>query len=84
MYNLLKQDSKAAIVEKVLGGISDADFPGVIAILDDESCDVLMKYIYRFLERTSNCANMLKFHSHLLQKVGIGSIVRVLTDRKTV
>jgi hypothetical protein len=36
------------------------------------------------LERGQNCATLLKCHKHLVDKAGLGSIVRVMTDRKTV
>ncbi|CAE7650628.1 arcE [Symbiodinium microadriaticum] len=78
------KESNATIVDKVLAATSEAEFGAIVADLDLESCDILMKYIYRFLERSQNCANLLKFHSHLVAKAGLGSIVRVMTDRKTV
>lgn len=78
------QESNASIVDKVLTAISDAEFATIVADLDMESCDVLMKYIYRFLERGQNSATLLKCHKHLVDKAGLGSIVRVMTDRKTV
>lgn len=72
------------VVEKVLVSISDAEMPGLINDLSLDACDVLMKYIYKFMGRCSNSALMLKLHSQLLEKAGTGSIVRVLTDRKLV
>lgn len=71
-------------MDKVLTAISDSEFGTIVEVLDLESCDILMKYIYRFLEKGQNCANLLKFHKHLVNKAGLGSIVRVMTDRKTV
>lgn len=71
-------------MDKVLTAISDNEFSSLIADLDLEACDVLMKYIYRFLERSQNCGSLLKYHAHLVEKAGLGSIVRVMTDRKTV
>ncbi len=64
--------------------MSESDFNAQITNLDDDACDVLMKYIYRSLEKANNASNMLKFHAHLNNKCGIGTIVRVMTDRKTV
>ncbi len=52
--------------------------------LDLETCDVLMKYVYKLMAKTSNCATMLKIHAQLVEKAGLGSIVRVMTDRKQV
>jgi len=72
------------IVEKVLFSITDAEMAGLINSLSLDACDVLMKYIYKFMSKCNNSALMLKLHSQLLEKAGIGSIVRVLTDRKLV
>jgi hypothetical protein len=78
------QDANAATVEKVLTAITDSEFADTIADLDFDTCDVLMKYIYKFLEKSVNCAALLKFHAQVLEKAGPGSILRVMTDRKTV
>ena len=56
----------------------------VVESLDSEACDVFMKYIYYCMERSFNCASMLKAHALLSNKAGMGSIVRTLTDRKSV
>mmetsp|Transcript_19095 Transcript_19095/g.26095 ORF Transcript_19095/g.26095 Transcript_19095/m.26095 type:complete len:122 (-) Transcript_19095:50-415(-) len=78
------KDGNFLIVEKVLLAITDAEIHGLIHDLSPDACDVLMKYIYKFMGKCSNSALMLKLHSQLLEKAGIGSIVRVLTDRKMV
>jgi len=80
------KDANAAVVEKVLTTLADSEIPAIIESLDLESCDALMKYLYKFMERpkTSNCGLMLKIHAALSEKAGMGSIVRVLTDRKQV
>jgi hypothetical protein len=36
------------------------------------------------MERSANYSTILKMHAQLTEKAGLGSIVRVLTDRKTV
>jgi actin related protein 2/3 complex subunit 5 len=78
------QEQNAAMVEKVLAQLSESDIPNVVNALSLEACDLLMKYVYKFMERTSNSASLLKLHAQLLEKAGIGSIVRVLTERKQV
>lgn len=78
------QDANADIVERVLLGITDNEFPGMISQLDSDSCDVLMKYIYRLMGKSTNCALLLKFHGHLVERAGLGCVVRAMTDRKTV
>lgn len=41
------KDDNAAIVEKVINTLVDADIAPVVEGLDMEGCDVLMKYVYR-------------------------------------
>ncbi len=71
-------------MESVLSQISDQEMPGILDTLDGESLDTFMKYVYYFMEKNFNCASMLKTHALLSDKTGNGSIVRVITDRKTV
>lgn len=60
--------------------------------LDSETADVLMKYVYRLMGQPRdksdkdkfNYALILKLHAQLVEKAGVGSIVRVMTDRKQV
>jgi hypothetical protein len=73
-----------AIVEKVLLAINESEWALCISELSPDACDVLMKYVYKFMGKVHNCALMLKLHAALLEKAGIGSIVRTLTDRKQV
>ena len=75
-----------AIIEKVLAAISDSEIPALVGGLSLEDCDTLMKYVYKLMQRpkTSNCASLLKIHASLVEKAGLGSIVRMMTDRKTV
>ena len=71
-------------MESCLNSISDSEMGTIINTLDTEACDVLMKYIYYFMEKGFNCSSMLKAHALLTEKSGLGPIVRTLTDRKTV
>lgn len=73
-----------AIVESVLSTIQEAEIPALLKGLDLDSCDVLMKYVYKLMAKSSNCAIMLKIHAQLVEKAGLGSIVRVMVDRKQV
>jgi actin related protein 2/3 complex subunit 5 len=82
------------VVERVLGEIADGEISAVIEGLDLEGCDTLMKYVFRFMAKAANkaeddkksvnCTLMLKLHAQLVEKAGVGCIVRALTDRKTV
>ena len=70
----------------MLAAVSDSEIPALVNGLSLEDCDTLMKYVYKLMQRpkTSNCASLLKFHGQLVEKAGHGSIIRVMTDRKTV
>ena len=71
-------------MEKVLLSFQDSEISEAIDQLDLDACDILMKYIYKFMGRAQNCALMLKLHALLSEKAGPGSIMRTLTDRKVV
>lgn len=71
-------------MESVLSTISESEIAGLLKDLDLDTCDVLMKYVYKLMAKSSNCAIMLKIHAQLVDKAGLGSIVRVMTDRKQV
>jgi actin related protein 2/3 complex, subunit 5 len=84
------KEENAKLVESVLQTISDAEMAGVLALIELEDCDVLMKYMYKFMQgndsgqKTTNYPSLLKIHALLVQRAGVGSIVRVMADRKTV
>ena len=67
-----------------MSAITESEIPTLLSRLDMEECDVLMKYVYKLMGRSSNCALMLKLHAQLVAKAGHGSIVRVMSDRKQV
>jgi actin related protein 2/3 complex, subunit 5 len=71
------------LIEKVLTSISDSELAGLVGDLDIDLCEVLMKYVYRIMEKAPN-SSLLKLHALLVDKAGLGCIVRVMTDRKTV
>ena len=56
--------------------------------LDKDLVDTLMKYIYRGFglpgSENVSCAVLLVWHEKALVKGGLGSIIRVMTDRKKV
>lgn len=50
-----------------------------------ELCDVLMKYLYKGMAvGGSNMSVLLSWHERVVEVAGEGSIVRVMTDRRTV
>jgi len=78
------KDEAYDVVSRVLEAISEAQIKDIVTGLELEDCDVLMKYVYREMDNQRNCSAMLKWHAFLVDRAGIGSVVRAMTDRKTV
>ncbi|GAA6229433.1 actin-related protein 2/3 complex subunit 5-A [Lates calcarifer] len=74
------------LVVKVLSSFKSSDIEKAVGSLDKAGVDLLMKYIYRGFEKPSDnsSAVLLQWHEKALAVGGVGSIVRVLTARKTV
>ncbi|KAK2895781.1 hypothetical protein Q8A73_015269 [Channa argus] len=74
------------LVVKVLSNFKSTDIEKAVGSLDKAGVDLLMKYIYRGFEKPSDnsSAVLLQWHEKALAVGGVGSIVRVLTARKTV
>lgn len=75
-----------AVVLKVLTSFRTSDIEPAVKSLDKNGVDLLMKYIYRGFEKPSenSSAILLQWHEKALAVGGLGSIVRVMTSRKTV
>jgi hypothetical protein len=75
-------------VIRSLNAIKEAEIPAVIAEVQKKhgniGVDNLMKYVCRGLSEADSCANLLKWHGAIVEHSGIGSIVRVMTDRRGV
>eukprot|EP00092_Neocalanus_flemingeri_P077606 GFUD01096409.1.p1 GENE.GFUD01096409.1~~GFUD01096409.1.p1 ORF type:complete len:152 (-),score=41.87 GFUD01096409.1:178-633(-) len=71
---------------RVLMAIKVSQIDDAVAQLDNESRDVLMKFIYRGFEvpNEGSSAHLLVWHEKVFTVAGVGSIVRVLTDKKRV
>ena len=68
-----------------LDKIADSKIDLTIDAMTPDAGDVLLKYIYKGLETPSErTPSLLKRQAKLAEKFGVGSIVRVLSDRKTV
>jgi len=80
------QDAAFSIVIKVLLSVKSAQMEDAVSALDRELLDILMKYIYRGFEFPSegSSGHLLAWHEKVHAVAGVGSIVRVLTDKKRV
>ncbi|XP_042612216.1 actin-related protein 2/3 complex subunit 5-like protein isoform X1 [Cyprinus carpio] len=80
------QERAQAVVLKVLTSFKSSDIEPAVKSLDKNGVDLLMKYIYKGFERPTenSSAILLQWHEKAFAVGGLGSIVRVLTARKTV
>lgn len=78
------KQANANVVFECMQSCSKGDMKKSIDSLDVQQQDVLMKYIYLGLSIPQNNATLLEWHAVLLKVSGVASIIRALTDRKTV
>lgn len=75
-------------VMKVLMAYKANDIDAAVKALDQAKQDMLMKYIYRGFELSSDGngygAQLLIWHDKVFAVTGLGSIVRTLVDRRRV
>lgn len=71
---------------RVLSVYRSNEIEAAVKSLSKDEIDTLMKYIYEgFAEPTDkSCGVLLSWHEKAFAEGGVGSIVRVLTDRKSV
>lgn len=74
------------LVLNVLTSFKSSDIEKAVQTLGKNDVDLLMKYIYKGFEKPSenSSAALLQWHEKALSAGGVGSIVRVLSARKTV
>lgn len=75
-----------ALLLRVLSQYKSNDVEGTVKQLSPEELDILLKFIYKgFSEPSdSSCGSLLSWHEKVVSVGGVGSIMRVLTDRKSV
>ncbi|CAN7937090.1 unnamed protein product [Ixodes hexagonus] len=80
------KDATSVLVMRVLLAVKASEIEKAVGSLDRDSVDVLMKYIYRGFENPSegSSGHLLAWHEKAYAAGGVGSIVRVMTDRKRV
>jgi len=83
--NLAVKNKALGLVVRVLTSYK-GDQEACVKSLDQPMLDVLMKYIYRGMEEPSDnsSAALLTWHQKVFAIGGLGSIMRVMTDRKRV
>jgi hypothetical protein len=72
MRALLATAAKEDQLMAFLDGLADAD-----------ATDALMKYVLRGLRTPDNAAVLLRVHGLLVERAGMGCLVRAMVDRKT-
>jgi actin related protein 2/3 complex subunit 5 len=84
--NQMVKDRAFDLMQQVLMATKSSEIDKVIENLEPELCDILMKYIYRGFENPSegSSGHLLIWHEKVFALGGVGSIVRVLTDKKRV
>ncbi|NXQ28627.1 ARP5L protein, partial [Alaudala cheleensis] len=81
----MKEQAQGTML-KVLTSFKSSEIEQAVNSLDRNGVDLLMKYIYKGFEKPTenSSAILLQWHEKALAVGGLGSIVRVLTARKTV
>ncbi|KAJ3021081.1 Actin- protein 2/3 complex subunit 5-like protein [Thoreauomyces humboldtii] len=80
------KDRNTGTVMTALATAKSTDIVPIVKDLSTQQLDILMKYVYRGMASPEiyNSAVLLAWHEKVVEVGGMGSIVRVLTDRKTV
>jgi len=80
------KDAALTLALRVLLSVKTAQMEEIVKGLDRRQLETLLKYVYRGFEAPSesSSAQLLAWHEKVRQVTGVGSIVRVLTDRKRV
>ncbi|EDO44235.1 predicted protein [Nematostella vectensis] len=84
--NQAVKDKAFQLVLKVLTTTRSNEIDNALKGLTKSEVDILMKYIYRgFAQPNENsCGILLNWHEKVLAAGGLGSIIRGLTERKSI
>jgi ARP2/3 complex 16 kDa subunit (p16-Arc) len=79
----LKDRGSAVAAKAIIAlGTKDAELTALISGLTQDEADAMMKFLYKALAKPESSGTLLKVHALLVEKAGIGSIVRAIVDRK--
>ncbi|KAG5190216.1 actin related protein 2/3 complex, subunit 5 [Tribonema minus] len=78
------KDKNTDVVLDVLGAAKDAQLAPAVAALSAEESDALMKYVYRGLAKPAPNGALFRWHAAVLERGGVGCVVRAVADRRTV
>ena len=81
-----EKDTALSLVMTILLSIRGMQIEKCVTQLDADQKDILMRYIYRGFEKCTDgsSAHLLTWHEHTFASTGVGSIVRMFTDRKQI
>eukprot|EP01097_Dermamoeba_algensis_P009295 TRINITY_DN650_c0_g1_i1.p1 TRINITY_DN650_c0_g1~~TRINITY_DN650_c0_g1_i1.p1 ORF type:complete len:161 (-),score=47.75 TRINITY_DN650_c0_g1_i1:101-538(-) len=77
-------DKSTAVTVAVLTAVKETDIQKHVDSLSDDEQNILMKYVYKGMENGENSTSLLKWHSTLVEKSGLGLIIRALSDRNAI
>ncbi|KAJ3107333.1 Actin- protein 2/3 complex subunit 5 [Phlyctochytrium bullatum] len=77
------KDKNLAVVMEAVSSVKATDISNVVKTLNSAELDVLLKFIYRGFASPDlfNATVLLAWHEKVVEAGGVGSIMRVLTDR---
>ena len=78
------KDRNADVMMKLLTCVKEPGVKPIVATLNEDQIDVLMKYIYRLLATGENSTILLKWHECAFEAGGLGCIVRAICERRSV
>lgn len=77
------KDKALQTVLRILSSFKTTDMDGALqAMTNMEHIDTLMKYIYRGFDFPVHSSMLLNWHEKVYAVGGVGSVMRVLTDRR--
>lgn len=84
--NQTAKDNIFNYVAQILFNVKTSEIEKIVDSLNEDEVDTLMKYVYRTFENPNvgSSSNLLIWHDKVYNKGGVGSICRVLTDKKKV